>query len=214
MTDVAGDPTLRVPLEPPAEVTVLRRVVVVDAELRVLLCGSARERLVESAGRALPPEIAAEVRTLIRTHDFTRRPIATGLAGPHIALRVVRSVGPAGAFYTIFSERTLLRRRLANVASRFALDSEEAALLRLVAGGYPFAEIERRMGIDRASLRKQLRGLEQKAGCAGRRALASLVFATSPSAPDAGRANSRWPVSFPDADSSTYPARRGDNRLR
>ncbi len=214
MSDARGPQPQGAP-ENSAGIAMLRQVEIVDADLRVLLSGSARDDLVESTGSTLAPDVAAEVATLIRTHDFARRPIATGLAASDIALRVVRAVGPAGVFYTVFSERTLLRRRLAQVAYRFALDSSQAALLRLVAGGYPFAEMARRTGLGTASLRSQLRDLQEKAGCLDRKALANLVFASPPAQRAAGcYVNSPSPTSSPDEDSNRYRARRGDNRRR
>jgi hypothetical protein len=124
-TDSVPEATSRLP-----EIAFLRRVDVLDADLKVLLRGTARDSLVEGQGERLAPAIAAEVEEIIRTHDFTRRPIATGLVGTEYTLRIVRTTGPAGSFYTVFSERTLLRRRLAQIGQRFRLTPAEAELLR------------------------------------------------------------------------------------
>ncbi len=196
------------PPQPP-DVAVLRRVDIVDAELRVLLSGTARDFLVEAEGGPLDPDVAAEVETLIRTHDFTRHPIATGLVGKSFMLRVVRTTGPAGSFYTVFSERTLLRRRIANIVQRYALTAGETELLRLVAGGYPLTEMARRLEIAPSPLRTQLRDLEEKVGCMGRKELAKLALGNG-----GPPTNSPSLASFPAAGSSTYPGRRAGNRHR
>lgn len=195
--------------EPLPGIAILRRVDVVDAELRVLLSGSGRDFLVEAEGQVLAPEIAAEVETLVRTNDFARRPVATGLAGKDFALRIVRTTGPAGSFYTVYSERTLLRRRLAQIVGRYGLTPSETELLRLVAGGYAFAEIGRRLEIGPTALRRQLRELEEKTSCIGRKGLAKLAHGTETSA-----VSSPLLASFPAANSNTYRARRAGNQPR
>jgi DNA-binding CsgD family transcriptional regulator len=203
-TDSVPEATSRLP-----EIAFLRRVDVLDADLKVLLRGTARDSLVEGQGERLAPAIAAEVEEIIRTHDFTRRPIATGLVGTEYTLRIVRTTGPAGSFYTVFSERTLLRRRLAQIGQRFRLTPAEAELLRLVAGGYPFAEIVRRLELAATMVRAQLRLLEEKLGCIGRKELAKLALGI-------GDAPANLPslASFPVAGSNTYPGRRAGIRHR
>jgi DNA-binding CsgD family transcriptional regulator len=121
----------------------------------------------------------------------------------------VRTTGPAGSFYTVFSERTLLRRRLAQIGQRFRLTPAEAELLRLVAGGYPFAEIVRRLELAATMVRAQLRLLEEKLGCIGRKELAKLALGI-------GDAPANLPslASFPVAGSNTYPGRRAGIRHR
>jgi DNA-binding CsgD family transcriptional regulator len=171
---IVSDP--EVPSTSLPEIAFLRRVDVLDSDLRVLLRGTARDSLVEGNGELLPPATAAEIDAIVRTHDFTRRPIATGLVGAELALRIVRTTGPAGSFYTVFTERILLRRNLAKLALRFRMTPGELELLRLVAGGYPFAEMVRRLELPPTTVRTQLRELEEKVGCFGRKELAKLAL--------------------------------------
>lgn len=191
------------------EIAFLRRVDVLDADLHVLLRGTARDSLVEGQGEKLAAPVSHEVEEIIRTHDFTRRPIATGLVGTEFALRIVRTTGPAGSFYTVFTERTLLRKRLAQIAQRFHLTPAESELLRLVAGGYPFSEIVRRLELAATMVRAQLRLLEEKLGCIGRKELAKLALG-------AGEPPVSSPslTSFPGAGSNTYHGRRAGIRHR
>lgn len=190
-------------------VAYLRRIDVLDSDLNVILRGIASDALVESSGESLDPGIAAEVDLIVRTHDFTRRPIATGLVGAEYTLRVVRDTGPAGSYYTVLSERTLLRRRLKRLAHRFRLTPPEAELMRLVAGGYPFAEMVRRLATSPTLVRTRLRELEEKAGCIGREELSSLALGrrlrpvSSPSLAE-----------FPAVGSNKYRARRAGSRHR
>ena len=194
---------------PLPDIAFLRRVDVLDADLNVLLRGTARDSLVEGQGERLAAPIATEVDAIVRTHDFSRRPIATGLVGTEFTLRIVRTTGPAGSFYTVFTERTLLRRRLAQIGQRFRLTPAEAELLRLVAGGYPFAEIVRRLELGATLVRAQLRLLEEKVGCIGRKELAKLALGSGEPT-----VSSPSPTSFPAAGSNTYLGRRAGIRHR
>jgi DNA-binding CsgD family transcriptional regulator len=192
-----------------AGVVFLRHVYTLDADLNVLLHGTSPEHLEESAGEKLPDDVAAEVRQLVKTHDFKRRTVATGLVGAELGLRVMRTRGPAGSFYTVHTERIRLARRIAKLGRRFALGALERELLRLVAGGYLFSEMANRLELSATALRANLRELEEKVGCIGRRELALLALGEREPA-----VSSPSPASFPGAGSNMYPGRRAGNRHR
>ena len=209
MSTVPSEPEAHVPAGPLPEIAYLRRIDVLDSDLKITLRGVARDALVEGDGESLDPALAAEVETIVRTHDFTRRPIATGLVGAEFTVRVARNTGPSGSYYIVSSERTLLRRRLTKLGQRFRLTPPEAELLRLVAGGYPFAEMVRRLELPATLVRTQLRELEEKVGCIGRKELAMLALGRRESP-----VSSPSLASFPVAGSNTYRGRRVGNRHR
>jgi len=168
-----------VPRPTPAPATLIRRVDVVDERLNVLLTGTSPADLREAnADDALPPNIAAELAFVVAKHDFERRPIATALAGTEFALRVARLQSAAGAFYHVYTERTMLRRLLGRVSSTYRLGEHESELLRLLVGGYDLAEITARIGVAPVAIVDRVRLLERKLNCVGRQALVTLVYAS------------------------------------
>ncbi len=79
---------------------------VVDASLHVVLAGTSPADLAEPLvdGTRLPAEIQLPVAELVGTHDFDREPIACATGPADIALRCIRTAGPAGSFYMLMAQ--------------------------------------------------------------------------------------------------------------
>ncbi len=82
---------------------------VVDASLHVVLAGTSPADLTEPrvADTRLPAEIELPVAEMLGTHDFDREPIARATSPADIALRCIRTTGPAGSYYMLMAQPLL-----------------------------------------------------------------------------------------------------------
>ncbi len=167
------------PRRTPVPATLVRRFDVIDANFDLVMTGASSSDLGEpTAESALEPAIVAELRLVLPTHDFAKRPVATALVGTDLALRISRSVGPAGTYYHVLTERTTLRRLMFRVETLFRLDENESELLRLIVAGYELPHIAKRIGQPATAMADVVRKLERKLNCVGRQALTSIVYAS------------------------------------
>ncbi len=162
---------------------ILRRCDVVDADFRVIMRGPAADQLQPVAGETLEPEFGRELALVISLHDFKRHPIATALVGTEYGLRIACLPGVCAQYYTVAIERVGLGRSLRAAAALYHLPAGEQELLRLLVGGYDERAIGKRLESSTAGLKRRIRALRAKLGCARRSDLVALVFAT-PTAED------------------------------
>ncbi len=154
----------------------LRRIDVVDARLNVIMRGTTPNDVAPVQGESLERDLQMEVGRLIARHDFSKHHVATALVDTRLGVRVSRTSGPGGDFYTVVTERTALRARLKRVCDRFGLGIGERELLRLLVGGYDVEEIAARTGESLPTTRVAMKRLTVKLGCAARSAVVALVF--------------------------------------
>lgn len=156
-----------------------RRFDVIDEKHNVVLSGPSADTLLPTAERALEPELALEVRSLLNERRFrTAAPsaVTTGLIELDYGVRVLERSDIAPGYYLICTERIALRGPFERLVRRLNLSADEAALARLLVGGYDPASVPLRLGTTPHDADRRTARLMLKAGVSNRRELLTIVL--------------------------------------
>lgn len=155
-----------------------RRFDVVDASLHVVLRGTTADRLEPVTRCALEPELAAEVRRIVRESSASAAAttVGVGLLGLDHGVRVVRCARVGPGFFLICLERISLRGPFERLAARFCFNDDERELARLIVAGHDLAAIAFRSGRAPGDSDFRVRQLLDRLSLPNREALVHLVY--------------------------------------